>query len=132
MAAAPRMKHNAATAIAVRIDQIGDRRFDAGLTERGDDQVPFPSAISLGIQVLQGAAAANSEMPANRFDPLCARFFNVQEMSPVRLARHGFYLDSLAWQCTGDIDRSVGSLGDSITMLPESVDHQPLNHERPR
>ena len=52
MAAAPRVKHNATTAIAVRIDQIGDRRFDTGLTERGDDQVPFPAAISLGVQVL--------------------------------------------------------------------------------
>jgi hypothetical protein len=132
MAAAPRMKHNAATARAVRIDQIGDRRFDSGLTERGDNQVPFPAAISLDIQVLQGAATANSEMPANRFDPLCARFFDVQEMSPVRLAGHGFYLDSLAWQRTGDIDRSVGSLSDSITTLPEAGDHQPLNHERPR
>jgi hypothetical protein len=71
-------------------------------------------------------------MPANRFDPLRARFFNVQEMSPVRLAGHGFYLDSLAWQRTGDIDRSVGSLSDSITTLPEAGDHQPLNHERPR
>jgi hypothetical protein len=82
--------------------------------------------------VLQGAATANAEMPANRFDPLCARFFNVQKMSPARLAGHGFYLDSLAWQRTGDIDRSLGSLSDSIATLPEPIDHQPLNHERPR
>jgi hypothetical protein len=126
------MKHNAATAIAMRINQIGNRRFDASLTERGDDQVPFPRAISLGVQVLQRAATANSEMPANWFDPLYARFFNVQKMSPVRLAGHGFYLDSLTWQRTGDIDRSVGSLSDPITTLPEPGDHQPLNHERPR
>jgi hypothetical protein len=71
-------------------------------------------------------------MPANRFDPLCARFFNLQKMSPVRLAGNGFYLDSFAWQRTGDIDRSVGRLSDPITTLPEPGDHQPLNHGRPR
>ena len=39
--AAPGMKHGAAAAVAMRVDQLGDRRVDTGLAERLDDEAAF-------------------------------------------------------------------------------------------
>ena len=131
-AAATRMEYNTAPPRAVGIDQIVDRRVDTRLAERGHYQAPFPLAISLRAQMLDGATAANSEMPADWRNPLRARLIDFEELPPVRLAGHCFYFDGFARQRTGDIDRSVAALCNSVTALAETGDHQPLNHAGPR
>ena len=52
--AAPGMERGAAAAVAVGVDQRVDRRVDAGLPQRRDDQAALPFAIGRG-----GASAAS-------------------------------------------------------------------------
>ena len=71
--AAPRMQHGAPAALAMRVDQVVDRRVEPGLRERVDDEIALPGAVALAAPVLQRAAAADAEMRADRRDPLRAR-----------------------------------------------------------
>ena len=49
MRAAPGVKDDAAAAVAVRVDEIADRRFDPGLAERLDDKAALPRAVWAGL-----------------------------------------------------------------------------------
>ena len=84
--AAPGMKHGAAAAVAMGVDQLGDRRVDAGLAERIDDEAAFPGAVGSGRPMLQRAAAADAEVRADRRDALGARYFDGEELAAVGMA----------------------------------------------
>ena len=60
--AAPSVKHRAAAAVAMRVDKLGDRRLDAGLAQRLDDEAALPCAVGSGRPMLQRAAAADAEI----------------------------------------------------------------------
>jgi hypothetical protein len=132
MVATPSVKYDAPPTCPVSVNQIVELGLDTSLTKRGRNQIPLPGVISLRVQMLQDAAAANPEMPADRHNPLRARFFDLEEPSPVRLAGNGFYFDGFAWQRTGDVDRPFEALCNSVAALPETGDHEPLNHAGPR
>ena len=82
--------------------------------------------------MLHGAAAANSKMPANRFNALCARFLNIQEASPVGVTRYRIHFDDLARQRARDVNRSVGAVGYPVAPMAKAIDQNSLNHTRPR
>ena len=46
MGAAPRMQYDAPPSFAVRVDDIPDLGRDAGLGERGDDEIALPRAVA--------------------------------------------------------------------------------------
>src|SRR5215813_7514334 len=132
MVATPGVKYDAPPTRSVSVNQIVELGLDTSLKKCGRNQIPLPGAISLRVRMLQSATAANPEMPADWRNPLRTRFFDLEEPSPVRLAGHGFYFDGFAWQRTGDVDRPLDALCNSVAALPETGDHEPLNYAEPR
>ena len=129
MSAAPGVKHDAAAAVAVGVDEVGDRCGDAGLLQRGDDQIALPFAVGRTLPMLQGAAAANAEMRADRRDALRARRLHIEKLPAVGMAGPVLDLDRLAGQRAGDIDRAVGTVGDAVAAMAEPIDQEALNHD---
>jgi hypothetical protein len=93
---APRVEYGPAAAFAVRVNEVGDRRVEACLTQRLDNEVTLPGAVSDGIPVLHRAAAAYAEMRADRCDAFRAWLLDAKEPAPVRVTRDAFDLDRLA------------------------------------
>jgi hypothetical protein len=82
--------------------------------------------------MLQGAAAANAEIWANRSDTLGARLVDIEKMPPVRVAGNAFDLDRLARQRIGHVDRAGWAIRDPIAATAQTIDHKSLNHARPQ
>ena len=49
-------------------DKLADRRLDAAAGQGADHEVALPGAVGAGLQMLDGAAAAGSKVPARRLD----------------------------------------------------------------
>ena len=130
--AAPGVKHGAAAALAMRVDQLGDRRVDIGLAERLDDEAALPGAIGSGRPMLQRAAAADAEVGADRRDALGARHFDGEELAAVGLAGPVLDFDAFARQRARHIDRTVGAVRDAVAAMSDRVDREVLNHVPPR
>ena len=130
--AAAGVKHRAAAAVAMRVDKLGDRRLDAGLVQRLDDEAALPGAVGSARPMLQGAAAADAEMRADRRDALGARLFDGEELPAVRMAGPILDFDAFARQRARHIDRTVGAGRDAVAALADRIDFQMLNHVRPR
>ncbi len=133
MAAAPGMENGAAAALAMGVDEVGDRRVEAGLPQRLDNEIALPGAIVLGVS----SAARRSRRKRRNAgrSARCARALgcvDAQQMPPVGMARHGLDLDGFAGQRAGHVDRLGAAVGDAVAAMAEPVDHQPLNHARPR
>lgn len=82
--------------------------------------------------MLRRAATADSKMWANRFDAQCARLLDVHKTPAVGMAGHVIHFDSLAREYSGDVNRSIGSVGYSVAVLAEPCDQNSLNHAAPR
>ena len=82
--------------------------------------------------MLQGAAAADAEMRADRRDARGARRLDGEKLPPVGMTGNGLDLDGLAGQCAGHVDRFVRPVGDAVAAMANVVDDQPLNHAPPR
>ena len=132
MAAAPRVENDAAAAFAVRVDQVADRRLDTGLAQRFDDETALPGAVGRACPMLQGAAAANAEMRADRRDAVSARHLDAEQMAPVGLTGHGLNLDGLARQRAGNVNWTTAAVRHAIAAMAEPIDDHALNHVRPR
>jgi hypothetical protein len=102
------------------------------LTQSGDDQLALPGAIQIVAEMLDGATTADSEVRADRFDPLWARLLDIHKLSAVGVARHGIYFDRLSWKGSGDVNRSVGTVAYSVAVLTEPLDLNALSHAWPR
>ena len=57
---------------------------------------------------------------------------DVNQTPPVGVAGPPVDLDRLAGQRAGNVDRAAGAVGDAVAAMAEPIDHQPLNHARPR
>ena len=79
VAAAARMRGDAAPARAMGVDEIIDRTFDMGVRERIDHDSALPCPIRARLPVLDGAAAAGAKIRAERRDPLSARGVDTQQ-----------------------------------------------------
>ena len=87
MGSTPRVENRTAAALAVSVDELGDRNLQAGLAQRIDHEVPFPGAIMRHIPVLDRAAPAHAEMRADRRNSLRTWRFDVQQLPAVVMAR---------------------------------------------
>ena len=125
------MKHGAAAAFAVRVDEIADRRIKAGLAQRLDHDPSLPRAIGRALPMLQRAAAADAEMRTDRCDALRVRFFNCEEMPPVGLPGHRLNFDGFAGKRARNIDRSISTRGHAIAAMADVIDRQMLSHVQP-
>ena len=126
--AAPRMKRGAAPPVAMRVDQFADRRVEARLPQRRDDQLVLPCAIARKIPVLRLAAAAHAEMRTERRDALRACGLDAQQMAAVRVTGRRLDLHHLARQRIGHEHRSLRRLGDAVAAMAEARDGQPFGH----
>src|ERR1700731_3657399 len=105
MGAAPRVQYGAAAALAVGIDEVGDARRDAGVTELRHHGLALPGAIRRRLPMLKRAAAAYAEMGADRRDARRARGLDAKQVAPVRMAGPGIDLHDFARQRIRHIDR---------------------------
>jgi len=129
---AARMQHGAAAALAMGIDEVGDRRRNAGVTELRHHRLALPGSIRRGVPMLERAAAAYAEMRADRRDARRARALDAHQVAPVRMAGPGIGLDDFAGQRVGHIDRTRIRCGDAVAAGAEMIDGEPLNQTPPR
>src|SRR5437763_1520363 len=77
------VEDRAPASLAMRIDQIVDRRVEPDARECVDDERALPLPISLDGPVLERAAAAEAEMRTDRRDALAARRLHFDQMAAV-------------------------------------------------
>ena len=82
--------------------------------------------------MLHGAAAADAEMRADRRDALGARRVDAKQLPPVGMAGNVLDLDRLAGQRAEHVNRLRAALDDTVAAMAEPIDHEALNHARPR
>ena len=126
------MKDGAAAALAVRIDDVVDRRVEPDLRQRLDHQRALPVAIVRGVPVLQRAAAADAEMRTDRRDPLGARDVDADQVTAIRMAGPGLDLGGLARQRIGHVERACRRVRDAVAAMAEPGDDDALSHDAPR
>src|SRR5262249_40894425 len=124
----PRVEDGAAAAVTVSVDQVVNRRVEAGPRQRLKDEITFPFAIMRGRPVLQRAAAAGAEMRTDRRDPVRARDLDADEVTAVRMAGPRVDRGGFARQRIGHVDRSGRRLGDAVPALAETRDLQMFDH----
>ena len=126
--AAAGMDGDAPAAGAVGIDEAVDLAFDAGMRKRIDNDLAFPGAIGFRLPVLNGAAAAIAEIPAERRDPLRACTFDARQMPAVGMIGHRFDLDGLAAERIGHEHGLAAGEGDAVTAVTDMVDDETFTH----
>jgi hypothetical protein len=72
--------------------------------------------------MLHGAAAAHSEMRADRLDALGTRLLHTEKAPAVRVTGHGVDFHDFARQSAWHVNRSVGAVGYSIAVLAQAAD----------
>ena len=117
-----RMQRDATTPKAVGIDQGRHVAFDPGVCQRGDHDLALPGAIAFRVPVLDGAAAADAEMRAERRDTFGACAFDLDQAPAVGMAGHRRDLDGLATERVGHIDAHPGGGGDAIAAMADMID----------
>jgi len=123
MGAAPGVEYGAVAALAVGVDEVGDRHAEAGLPQRFDHEIALPSAVACEIPVLHGATAAYPEMRTDGDDALGARLADAQQPAAIRMPGDGFDFDRFAGQRAGHIDRASSAGGDAVAAMANLVDY---------
>src|SRR6478735_8630592 len=100
----PRVQRDAAAAKAMSVDERRHLAIDPGLGQRRHHDVALPCAVSLALPVLDGAAAADTEMHTERRDPLRACDFDLDQAPAVGMPGYCFRLDGLDAERIGYID----------------------------
>ena len=129
---ASRMQDGAPPALAMRIDEVGDRRRDTGVVKLVDHERALPRAVTRRRPMLNGTAAAGAEMPTDRLDALRTRGRHAHEVAAVGMAGRGIDLDDLAGQRIGNIDGPRGTAPDPVAAMAHVVDGERFNQARPR
>ena len=133
MRALARMHGDPSPALAMRVDQRIDLAVDFRLRERGDDEVTLPGAIALGLPMLDGAAAADAEMLAKRFNAFRAGLLDPEQLPPVRMmTRHGRDFHALAAQRIGNKNVLPFDERDTVAEVADMIDEQAFNHDARR
>ena len=105
-----------------------DLAGDAGMRQRIDHDLAFPRAIGFGCQVLDGAAAADAEMLAERRDPLRAGVLDARQMPAVGMTGHRFDFDRLAAQRVRHEHGLPAGKGDAVAAMADMIDDETFNH----
>jgi hypothetical protein len=112
--AAPGVEYGAAASLAVGVDQVINGHVEPGSLEGRDDQSAFPIAIARSRQMLKRAAAANSEMRADRRNAVGARDIHLGETATIGVTRPGLDFGGLARQRIGYVDGARFGIGDTV------------------
>ena len=79
--------------------------------------------------MLNGTAAADAEMLAERFDALGARLLDPDQLAPIRMmALYGRDIDHLAAERVGDKNALPLDKRDAVAEMADMIDGEPLNH----
>ena len=113
------MKDNAATALAMRIDQIVDRRVDLRVAQRLDHQIAFPVAVMRLRPMLDRTAAADPEMRAERCNAVGRGGHHAQQVAAVGMTLHRVHIDGFAGQRIGHEDRPVRRRRYAVAAMPD-------------
>src|SRR5215213_2961302 len=117
-----------ATAVAMGVDDLVNRRAQARLREGLDNQAAFPAEVPQRLPVLDGAAAAESEMRAQWCNAIGVRSFDVQQTPPVRMTGNAFNRDAFARQCVGHENRTPRRLCHPVSAVADAIDDQSFAH----
>src|SRR3954451_11666475 len=122
------MRRDAAASGAMGVDQRLDLRFDAGLRERIDHDLPLPGGIGVWPPMLDRAAAAGAEIAAERRDPLRARLLDTKQRSALRMAGCRADLDCLAAERVGHEQAPAFRMGHAIAAMADMIDIKAFSH----
>ena len=114
MRAASRMEDGAAASLPMPVNQIVDRRLDLRLGQRLADQGALPSAVTRWGQMLECAAAASSEMRADRRDAIRARVVDLDKMPAVGVSGPLIDFDGFTRQCVGHVEHAGGCVRHAV------------------
>lgn len=129
LALAASMEGDAASPGAMGIDQIADRRLDAGALQCGHDLLALPFAVETRRHVLGGAAPAAGVERADRGNAGLGGRDDLDELAALAIddGAHGF-----ARQRIGNEDTAGRGLRDPVATLTKAIDGQNLIHGEPR
>src|SRR5262245_13553679 len=117
--AAPSVQHGTAAAGAMSINEVVDRSDHACLRQGLPHERALPWVIFRQRPVLQRAAAADTEMFANRRAAFMARLVDMHQMAAIRMAGYRFDRDRLPGQRKWHVDRTFGRVGDTTSTITE-------------
>ncbi len=110
------------------IDEFADLAVDAGLRQRIDHDLALPGAIGIGLPVLDGAAAATTEMRTERCDALGAWLFDAEQLPALGMTVSGRHLDGFTAERVGHVDAGTIHDGDAVAAMADMVDDELLSH----
>jgi hypothetical protein len=128
MGPTPRMKYRTAPTRAVRVNQVCDRRDDIRLRQCLGHKRTLPEVVFGKRPVLQSAATTAAEMLADRTSAFVAGFIDMQEMTPVRMARDVPHRDGFTGKGIGHVDHAIGSIGDAVAAMAKPRDCELFSH----
>ena len=82
------MQHDTAAPRTMGVDEVVDRRRNAGLAQRIGHEIALPGTIARGLPMLARAAPAHPEMRTDRRDALGARGLDTQQMAAIGCPGH--------------------------------------------
>ncbi len=129
MGAHPGVKRDPPPAEPMGVDQRVHVADNLRLRQRLDDEPAFPGLIMPAFPMLDRAAAAGSEMLAERRDAFRAGALDLKQTPSVGMVtRHRGHLDGLPAKRVRHIERlSVGE-GDAVAEMADMIDDEAFNH----
>src|SRR5215471_10655199 len=82
--------------------------------------------------MLHRAATTGTEMFADWFNAFVALFIDMQQVSAVRMTGNGLNRNAFTGQGARYIDRTMRSIGDTVSTMAKSADRQVLSHAGPQ
>ena len=122
------VEDGAAAAGAMRVDQVVDRGIEPGFRQRLRHQGPLPITVARRREMLQRAAAARSEMRADRCDAVGAGAVDLDEMATVGVTGPLIDFRDLTRQRVGHVERARGRVRHAVAAGAESGDREALHH----
>src|SRR5262245_44244055 len=109
-----RVEYSAAASLAMGVDQVVDRRVEPRSHQRRDDRSAFPIAVACRGQMLERAAAANSEMRADRRDAVGTGYVHLYQVAAVGMTGPWFDRGGPARQRIGHVEGTGRRVGNAV------------------
>ncbi len=110
------------------IDEIVHLAVDARLRQRIDYDLTLPGAIGVRSPVLNGAAAAASEMRTERRDAFRVRCLHAKKPRTIRMASDRLGVDDFAAERVRHEHRLFVKVRDAVAAMPDVIDGQAFSH----
>ena len=120
-----RRKHRPSPRLRLAGDKLADRRLDAAAGQGADHDVALPGAVGAGLEMLDGAAAAGSKMPARRLDAQRRRLGHRNQHAAIAFDGRDHLF---AGQRERHEHRTALGVGDAVALRAEARDGEPRAH----